>query len=179
MYLYKLKPLKSSMIKDDIKAVTFNYKHNNTTFAIIFYNLSQMLLTFVKTSTKEHFTLVIEDDFSINGKLDEEDYKTLVNMLGLKFEKGNPFSPSNFLFEFSQKIPKYEAVIKSEIKTCAKYISKHIDDADKTVFVKFISHANDGKHVSVENLNKTALYLGAEEAKRCKEGNVSSCWKIK
>ena len=45
MYLYKLKPLKSSMIKDDIKAITFNYKHNNTTFAIIFYNLSQMLLT--------------------------------------------------------------------------------------------------------------------------------------
>lgn len=178
MYLYKLKPLQSSMIKDDIKAISFNYKHNNTTFAIIFYNLSQMLLTFVKTSTKEHFTLVIEDDFSITGMLDEEDYKTLVNMLGLKFEKGNPFKPSDFLFEFSKKIPQYDAVVKSEIKTCAKYIAKHIEDADKTVFVRFMPHNNDGKHVSVANLNKTALYLGAKQAKLCKESNVSSCWRI-
>ena len=174
--LYKLKPLRREMIAKEQAAITFDYSNNSVQFHIIFYNLEQMILTFVKKGTTDHFSVIVEKDFSINTILENDDYSALTRMLGLTYQKGNPFRPFNFFLDFSKKIPPYSATQPVDAKKNISYISKHVEESEKTEFLDFHPHGKGRGHVSKENLNKTALYFGILEAERCKKANVSSRW---
>lgn len=177
VFLYKIKPLRREMIANEQVAITFDYSNNNVLFFIIFYNLEQMILTFVKKGTTDHFSVVVGNDFSINTILENDDYSALTDMLGLTYQKGSPFRPFNFFLDFSQKIPPHSAARPVDAKKNISYIAKYIEEAEKTEFIDFHPHGKGKGHVSEENLNKTALYFGIREAARCKKANVSSRWR--
>ena len=176
IFLYKLKPLRREMIANEQAAITFDYS-NNVQFFVIFYNLEQMILTFVRRGTTDHFSIIVGNDFSIDTILEKDDYSALTHMLGLKYQKGNPFRPFNFFLDFSKKIPPYCETKPIDAKKNISYISRYIEEAEKTEFIDFHPHGKGKGHVSEKNLNKTALYFGIQEAERCKKANVSSRWR--
>jgi len=159
-------------------AVTFAFNINGIRLQVLFYNLEQMILLFVKPQTTQHFSVVVNSDYSINPRLEHEDYIALTQMLELEFKKGNPFRPYDFFVHFAKNIPCYAATVQVDATRNIVYIAKHVEESLKTEFINFHPHNNDGKHVSTENLNKTALYFGTAEAARCKKANVSSRWRV-
>lgn len=177
VFLYKLQSLQREMIANEQAAIAFDYSNNNVRLFVIFYNLEQMILTFVKKETTEHFSVIVDNDFAVDTFLTNDDYLVLTHMLGITYQKGNPFRPFNFFSDFSQKIPPYSATKPVNAKKNISYISRYIEDAEKTEFIDFHPHGKGKGHVSEQNLNKTALYFGVYEAERCKKANVSSRWR--
>jgi len=178
IHLYKLLPVKKEMEKKNQLVKSFKYEHNGVSLKVLFYNLEQMILVITKESNKEYVSFLINRDFSIDTDMGSEEYKILVKLLKMRFNKKNPFSPSNFFFELSQNIPEHNLFEEENIHMTKYYIYDFIDDAYKTKFVRFIPHTNGGK-VSVKNLNKTTIYFGKKEANKCKKQNISSAWTSK
>jgi len=175
MYLYKLKTLKIEMTKNHQIAAGMKFEYNNTIFDVIFFNLEDMLLLFKKPNSNLFFLIQISKDFSINIHLEKDDYKKLAKLVPKVRDK--KFNSYDFFLNFSKTIPVYEKVSQVEIKDNVEFISNYIDDIKSTKFVGFHRHINDGKRVTAQNLNKTALYLGRDEMFRCKKDNISSVWK--
>ena len=176
MFLYKLKPLKKKMLENNQLAISFDYNFNEKNITIIFFSLEQMILSFINNENKKFLSIEVYDDFSINTLFKEDDYKALIEILEIKFNKENPFSPSTFLFEFSKSIPSFEDVIEIEAKKKIKYLKNFVEDIKKTSLIGKNDHKKDKNIVSVKNLNKTMLLLGRDLALKNKKNNISTIW---
>ena len=175
MYIYRLKSLKREMVKNKQLAIQIDFEYQDTNFNVIFFNLEDMLLLFKKSHSEQYYLTSVEKDFSINSNLDKEDYKTLAKMFRINNSK--KFSPYDFFISFAKSIPYHELTKQVDIKDNLNYISDYVDDIKNTKFIGYHSHKKDGRRVTAKNLNKTAIYLGKEEAERCKRENLSSVWK--
>ena len=111
--------------------------------------------------------------------MSNEEYKKLIKLINVRFNKKDTFSPNNFFFDLAQQIPEISLFNDENIHMTKYYIYNYIDDAYKTQFVRFVNHGQNGSKVSVKNLNKTAIYFGKKEANKCKKQNVSSAWTSK
>lgn len=115
-------------------------------------------------------------DYLLRREIDDpmlktKDYETLISMLELKFQKGNPFSTKAFFEELNIKIP-------SKIQVIEKLIISKVyqcEEAEK-VYIKDIRDWNKypyiNKKCSKENKEKTRL-LYPELYDFIKDKNIS------
>ena len=89
MFLYKLKPLKKKMLENNQLAISFDYNFNEKNITIIFFSLEQMILSLINNENKKFLSIEVYDDFSINTLFKEDDYKALIEILEIKFNKEN------------------------------------------------------------------------------------------
>lgn len=175
MYLYKFKPLIKKMEESNEVAIKFPYSYNGVNVFVIFYDLEDKLVSIIK-STNDYYTFSLNKDFSIDIKLSSDDYKKIIRMFDIKYDKEKPFNPNNFFFDFSKNIKDFGNVEKVKARSYVRYISDYLDDSFKSEFVRFVEN-KDGHKVSRHNLNKTAIYFGKKKQLYCKKNNISSVWK--
>ena len=156
----------------------FEFIKNGVKFVILFDIFkTPFQLHFLQKSSNFSFKVIVEKGFDINPNLDKVDYKNLCNALGLKYDANNPFKPLSFFQEFNNSIPNYNkrVVVKQEL---LQFYKSDIEENDKIYFDGFIewNKLNNGKKVSVKNLEKTRI-LYSEHYSYCKRENVSIRYK--
>lgn len=171
-------------------ALTFKHNYNNVDFEVVLYDLNPMVLTFVKIGTNpvEFVSFKVKNNYSItisfNDKKDRARYGKLRAMLNLNPNIDGPFNFNNFLFNFSQNIPKYiDTMNYQQTKTINHYKDlvdiENVENCNRTEFSHYKNNNLKNEKCSKRNLNKTRLNFGKEEAERCRQANLSSCWKLR
>ena len=177
MKLDGLIALYKSMKNQEIDRYRFVYKHGKALFDVFFFiDESPFVLLFGVKGGALSFEVEVKKGFNINPKLDNQTYKELCRILGLKFDPNNPFSPKKFFETFNKSIPK-SASKKSEVKPqhIAQYRSI-AEEEDKIYFLGWRDNKKRGERVSETNLKKTRDLLGKKAYECCKSKNISSCW---
>jgi hypothetical protein len=177
MKLDALEPLHQSMQANDIDRYRFGYTHGKAKFDVFFLADTQPYkLIFGVYDQNVFIEYDVDKDFRINPQLSKEHYKQLCQLLELKYDPNNHFSPGAFMADFNTYIPK--------CAHCAQKVQPHeiiryrnnIEEVEKIWFCGWRDNAQRGQSVTAENLFKTRQLLGERAYQLCKERNVSSCW---
>lgn len=175
MKLERLEAIIMDMREDRAHVFSFEYT-NGRTLSILLFDIEQIIITFIKFGTNEHFDIEVNEKYEINTYLGENLSK-LKKMLGIKYSSDNKFSTNKFFEDFANSLPDYNRTGRRETYECAQYLSKYIEDADRTAYIGIINWNIEGPgHVRPDNLNKTLTYLGHDLYERFKDNNISSKW---
>lgn len=178
MHLQNLENLYANMHGQGDTAITFHCRYNNTPgFSCIFIADENGKILYISSLGENSFTIKIQikNDFNIEGfKLDNDIYNKLCKYLQLTYNLDNPFIPTNFLANLDKNIPNvYNKATRAQ---CVEAISKanNLCDEDKIYFTGWKKWHE--KTTSDDNMEKTAILVGFESAKRLQNNNISSCW---
>lgn len=152
----------------------FNFVKNKVCFEVLFDIFpSPFQLHFLQRENNFSFHIDVEVNFKINLFLDSQTYRGLCEVLGLSFDKDNPFSTKSFFEEFNLNIPNYQFRKKEERELLIFY-QNDIEEADKLYFDGVIewNKIKNGKKVTYKNLEKTRI-LYPKLYDWCKRENVS------
>lgn len=97
----------------------------------------------------------------------------------LKWNDKTIFDLEYFLKFINVNIPNYVYKEEKPLKDYFKYLKNYVEESNKTYYCGQITNDKDGKRVSIENLNKTLIFLGDDCYKYFKNNNISSCWTTK
>src|SRR5699024_51197 len=164
-----LRVLHQDMIDQDEKRVVFSFEFNRKGFSCIFlvdivpYRL---YLTTLGTKPKV-FELEIKSGYKVSTYI--EDYKKLVNYLGLKYDPNYKFKPKDFFEVLNKEIP-------PKFSKRPKYMNvlniaadrRNIEERDKVYFCGWYKNPS-GNRVRAENIEKTRSAFGDEKAKLCSD----------
>ncbi|CAE6811614.1 hypothetical protein R69658_05432 [Paraburkholderia aspalathi] len=105
---------------------------------------------------------------------DRGDYYSLCEILGLRPNPENKFTPSAFLQHLNNAIEgvEFHPVTPRDLAT----YRRDVEESAKIWFCGWLDNTTTGNHVTPENLNKTRRWLGEKAYLRCKERNISSRW---
>lgn len=177
MKLDGLIPLFNSMRSQGIQRYKFNFRKNDVTFDVFFFtDESPFILLFGVRIKNFSFVVEVQSGFLINDKLPRETYKKLCEILGIKYDPLNKFSPFVFFNEFNKAIP---AIALESQRASSQDISiykRDVEDADKIYFYGWNDNTKDGGQVTEKNLLKTREYLGYKAYEWCRKKNISSRW---
>ena len=138
----------------------FNFTKNKVEFDVFFdIEKTPYKLGFLIVGNNFQLWLNVERGFIIDINLKNEDYKRLINILGLKFSKDNKFSTFAFFEEFNTKIPaSIPNIPERHIKNLlVKYLK--LEEGDKLYYDGYIDwdKTNIKKGRRLKNLEKTRL----------------------
>ena len=177
MKLDKLINLYKDMKNNNIERYRFDYQNGKGIFDIFFFiDETPFILLFGAKGANFSFEIEVKNGFNIDINLDKDTYKKLIEFLGIKYAKGNPFSTFKFFEDFNTKIP--DIAKKSNIAKPQQIINyrNNVEESEKIYFWKWLDNTKQGNQVSNENLEKTRKLLGVKAYERCKKKNISSCW---
>jgi hypothetical protein len=146
--------------------------------ADVFFFIDQtpFILAFGIVHTSCYFEIQVFKGFQAKNFQPTEIYKKICNAFDIKFDRSHTFTIVDFLTAINRKIPQNVHYTTNALpQSIAKY-RRDIEESDKIYFLKFVSHINDGKHVTMENLRKTRILMGEQAYQRCKSENISTCW---
>ena len=166
-----------SMKDQEIDRYRFEYKHGKALFDVFFFiDESPFVLLFGAKGEAFSFEMEVKKGFYIFPKLDNQTYRDLCRILGLKYDPNNPFSPKGFFEQFNKCIPqKASKRSEAEPQHIALYRSV-AEEGDKIYFLGWRNNGIRGERVREANLKKTRDLLGQKAYERCKSKNISSCW---
>jgi hypothetical protein len=158
MKLSGLKPLFISIKKNDLTYGTFKYQVNEISFEIFFdISVVPYQLGFIQRQSTFQLWLDVKSGFEINPVINNQDYKSLVKILQLKYNPDNPFKPQNFFDEFNKKIPNTYSPTSIELLHYVSTQRYDVEEKEKLYFNKFMPWKSQKR--SKENLEKTRLLL--------------------
>lgn len=170
-----------------LKNIYIDIKNNNLTYGVfdfrsnaidfnIFFDIGVVpfRLGFLPKGNNNQIWLNVLKGFEIDPNLSKNDYYKLIELLKLKTNKNNPFSPFKFFLQFNNSIPKSIKVLNYKER---KHISKKVtslEEEEKTVFNGLIEwdKGNTGNKRSKDNLEKTRLLL-PKTYEEIKDKNIS------
>ncbi len=176
MQLDGLRPLYASMSQQGIKRYKFDHRHGRAVFDVIFLtDVTPYDLIFGCRGTTFAFCIKVKTGFIIEPYLGD-DYGRLCEVLGLRANAANPFSPTAFFREFNARVPPTahpaNAPRPHEI---GRYV-RTFEDPDKIYFCGWRDNSPCGEHVTKTNLAKTKKLMGDHIAEWCLLRNISTCW---
>jgi len=177
MELNGLKNLYKSMKNQSIDRCRFEYVNGKGKFDVFFFiDENPFILLFGAKGANFSFEIEVKNGFIIKPEFEEEIYYKLIEFLGVKSNKGNPFKPFNFFLDFNNKIPStINASNKAKPHETIVY-RKDVEEAKKIYFLQWRNNNTSGDNVSKDNLEKTKKLLSVKAYERCKSKNISSCW---
>ena len=177
MVLQNLRRLYYSMRAQTIDSYRFSYHHGQIAFDVFFFTdeVPFVLLFGVQGDTLS-FEFKVEKGFQVDPNLDPAVYKRLCQILGLQFTPENPFSPSAFLIDFDNAVPRQAHLNqRAQPQDVAAY-RRDVEEANRIYFWGWLDNNLRGNRVSHENLDKTRKLLGPHSWEICKRKNISSRW---
>lgn len=159
MTLTGLIPLYQSIKQDNLTYALFDFRKNGITFHVMFDIEAKPYYKLIIIAQGSKFELQVEvkPGFIVNPYIDAKKYKQLTQLLNLKYDPNNKFSPIGFYEEFNSKIPQsYTKPSKAVLLEFAvnKY---HIEKKEKVYFKGFINWKK--RERSERNTEKTRLLL--------------------
>nr|WP_283092957.1 DUF6037 family protein [Planococcus sp. MSAK28401] len=174
-----MKLLHSNMKKQQIKKAKFQSKINGIIFNNIFFIDSIPYKLAIGVRDKNlYFEIPVSSEFTIRPYLGDK-YGEICKILGLKYDKNNPYSPKKFFESINIGIPS---------KVCLKDVPlpheiapyrSHVNQPEKIYFKGWWDNDLRGEKVQESNLEKTRALLDEEAYKMCKKHNMSSQWSDK
>jgi len=162
MKLTGLYPLYKELTKKIETYCVFRFIKNGVEFDIFFdIGVAPYKLGFLIIGEDFELWLKVEKGFIIDTNLSKEDYKRLVDVLGLKYDKENKFSTFAFFEEFNNKIPTSipDRPKRQVINLFVRFFN--LEENDKLYYDGIIEwdKTETPKRRSPENLEKTRLLL--------------------
>ena len=159
MTLTGLIPLYQSIRQNNLTYALFDFKKNGIIFHVMFDIEAKPYFKLIIIAQGSKFELQVEvkPGFIVNPYIDTKKYKQLTQLLNLKYNPNNKFSPMFFFEEFNSKIPQsYTKPDKAVLLEFAvnKY---HIEKNKKVYFRGFINWKK--RERSEKNTEKTRLLL--------------------
>jgi hypothetical protein len=181
MHLNRLHNLEEIMRNNDVERYRFEYIHNGHKFDTIFL-IDQNPFKLWLGAVKGDFVLGLDvnpDDFSIDAYIDGNNYSKLCSFLGLKYQKGRPFSSSAFLTDFDNNISRvvenFNSGNISRPQDMIRYY-RDVEEVDKKYFYGWKDNNIRNENVRPENLTKTFNLLGTKVHEFCRDYNYSTRW---
>ncbi|MCQ4140607.1 DUF6037 family protein [Chryseobacterium sp. EO14] len=174
MKLNNLRRLYTGMLNNNETYYIFEFVKNKVVFEVLFdIYYSPFVLHFLQKDNNFSFTINVEQGFVVNPLLKGELYSKLCNILNLKYNPSNRFSPKSFFEEFNDKIPDFKHREKKE-RELLLYYKDQIEDSQNLFYGGTIpwNKINNGKNLRPKNLEKTRI-LYPELYEWCKRENVS------
>lgn len=170
-----------------LKNIYIDIKNNNLTYGVfdfrtngvdfnIFFDIGSIpfRLGLLPKGNNNQIWLNVLKGFEIDSNLSKNDYYKLIELLGLKTDKNNPFSPFKFFLQFNNAIPNnIKSLNHKEIARISRSVTS-LEEEDKTVFYGLIEwdKGKTGNKRSKENLEKTRLLL-PKTYEEIKDKNIS------
>lgn len=178
MKIEGLSALYQNMRTQNIKRTTFQYRHNNVYFDVMFIIDSKPFkLLFGAIGHGCGFYVNVKPGFEISPAIQPSSaYYDLCKALGLTKDSNNPFSTKKFFEHFAAKIP--TTCSKENTSPLPSSITPNIDSVDKTFFSHWKNNSEKSGNVTDQNLAKTLKAFGSIIKDFCKEMNISSCWSV-
>ncbi|OHD53687.1 MAG: hypothetical protein A2Y33_07130 [Spirochaetes bacterium GWF1_51_8] len=180
MILYSILPLYKNMKVKCIDACCFKFSMRKIEVGILFI-IKKLPYRLAISFLRKNLTIIYElsEDLSFNEKIEMDKYYALCNILGLKPDPENRFSPFKFILELGKHFPrKVEDTIRVDSNESIKLFLISLSE-DKNYHFGWYNNNKTGKHVSKENLQKTMTLLGEDVYELSKETNFSTCWTAK
>lgn len=177
MELRGLRSLHRDMRKQGQYRASFGFRSNNARVEVVFITDERpyVLLIAAHGETLHSFELPVFNGYRVPTYLGEN-YKPLLDALGITPNPENPFSTRGFLDDLNSQIPANWARREIPTELLAKRRSAaSMEESDKIFFLRWQPHTGS-KQVSQANLEKTRLLIGSKTAERCAKSNISSCW---
>lgn len=159
MTLTGLVPLYQSIRHNNLTYALFDFKKNGITFHVMFDIEAKPCYKLIIIAQGSKFELQVEvkPGFIVNPYIDAKKYKQLIQLLNLKYDPNNKFSPIGFFEDFNSKIPL--SFTKPDKTVLLKFAVEryHIENKKKVYFRGFINWKK--KERSERNTEKTRLLL--------------------
>lgn len=171
-----LSTLHNNMIINNETRAKFSFTYNKRIFSCVFIcDTFPFILIIAYLGHNFAVELRIAKDYSTSSYLDNSLYKQLIELIGIKFDPNNKFTPTTFFDIINNNIPeKYEKSNYYDVLLTERII-KDIEEADKIYFLGFRNNpSNQG--VSQKNFEKTNLAFGSKIANSLKQHNISTRW---
>lgn len=176
MRLDGLKDFHNSMKINDVKRSKFIFTYSNVAFDVFFFTDEVPYKLCIGVIARNfYFELNVIKGYIIDINIGDK-YLKLIEILGLKYNKENPFKTIYFFNELNKKIPK-KIDVKNKWKPSDYAVYKrNVEEANKIYFCGWFDDDKVSKNVRKENLEKTKEILGTEAYLMCKKNNISSKW---
>lgn len=177
MKLDGLRSLNDSMKRGNIDRYHFEYRHSRAVFDVFFFiDEEPFILLFGAKGHAFSFELKVWRGFEIDPLLPYANYLRLCEILNLRYDPANRFSPRGFFEQFNREIPKVAKVNShARPQDIAKY-RRCVEEEDKIYFLSWRNNNARDERVSEANLRKTKDLLGTKAYDICFAKNISSCW---
>lgn len=171
-----LSALHNNMIIDNETRAKFSFTYNKRSFSCVFIcDTVPYILIIAYLGHNFAVELPIDKDYSTPSYLDNNLYKQLIELLGIKFDPNNKFMPTTFFDIINNNIPeKYEKSNYYDVLFTERII-RDIEQADKIYFLGFRNNPSN-QSVSPKNYEKTSLAFGTKIANSLKRHNLSTRW---
>jgi len=176
MKLDGLIPLYKSMIDQQANRCKFDFTFKGIKFDVLYFiDESPHKLAFGVVKENYYFETVVYNGFNVKAFIPE--MSRLIKILGLEYDRENPFHPSDFFNYFNQSIPKhFKGSSNVPLPKDIAPFRPDVEEADKIYFKGWQDNTKAGKNVRPGNLEKTKKWLTLEAHELCKRKNISSCW---
>lgn len=174
MKLNNLRRLYAGMKDNGESYYIFEFVKNKVVFEVVFdIYYSPFTIHFLQKESDFSFIVNVEQGFIINPLLKGELYSQLCNILNLKYDPNNRFSPKSFFEEFNDKIPGFKHREKKE-RELLPYYKDQIEDSENIFYggKREWNKIRNGRNLTEKNLEKTRV-LYPDLYKWCKRENVS------
>lgn len=176
MLLNNLKPIYYQLREEKLTYCIFPFISNNVTFEI-FFDIGKVpfRIGFLAHSSELQLWKDINRGFNISTILTDKEYKMLVEILQLKYDPTNHFSPFKFFDQFNLAIPASIPPIMNEKRI--RTVLQTFHDIEEKEKVNYKGHKDWGRSKSIrhrtpENLEKTRL-IYPELYERIKDRDIS------
>ncbi len=175
MELTRLKQLYISIKDNKYTYALFKFQKNDVIFDVLFdIGVIPFKLGFILKNGNFDLWINVTNEFSVNPIIENNKYKELVKLLGLRYDPNNIFSPYAFFQEFNSKIPKYFTKPDEHTIILISFYNYDIEENDKIYFKQFITWKTQFR--TEKNTEKTRL-LFPEIFDRIKDRkNISVCY---
>lgn len=174
MKLNNLRRLYVGMKNNNESYYIFEFVKNKVVFEVLFdIYYSPFILHFLEKDSDFSFNIYVEQGFKISPLLKTNLYSRLCDILNLKYNPNNPFSPKSFFEEFNHKIPNFKLREKKE-RELLPYYKNQIEDSKNLFYGGTLpwNKIDNGKNLTPKNLEKTRI-LYPELYEWCRRENVS------
>lgn len=171
-----LSALHNNMIINSETRAKFSFTYNKRSFSCVFIcDTVPYILIIAYLGHDFAVELNINNDYSTPSYLENSLYKQLIELLGIKFDPNNKFTPTTFFDIIDNNIPeKYEKINYYDV-LLAERIIRDIEEADKIYFLGFRNNPSN-QSVTPKNYEKTILAFGTKIANSLKQHNISTRW---
>lgn len=168
------------MMQNDLSYCVFEFLVNNVEFDIFYdVGVTPNKIGFLPIGDARQLWLDVRRGFFIDDGLTNDQYYTLVNILGLERDPYNKFKPANFFNDFNNKIPDEFRVLNTRERAAIVGRAYTVEEHLKTVYDGQYDWDELGvpKKRSKENLEKTRLLL-PDLYLQIKDRNISVRYKV-
>lgn len=154
----------------------FEFQFRTLTFRVIY--IAEQFPHELLLGCRQHNLFIVVNvsrDFVIGTYLGDQ-YKPLMDALGIRSSKDDPFSPGIFFDALRTAIPTSTTKDREPTITDIAGNRRDVEDADKIYFVGWLHHDGKRSAPTEANLEKTRRICGQAIYERCVRYHISSRW---